>query len=111
MDCLSSGEYALRRAADNVPDLIFKDLLLPGLDGAGLIERLTTDEKTAHVPIMVLSVDADLARVQAVYNLGARDFLVVPFHMDVLAEKVAGLIAAGSKRTKEPHPEKSASVG
>lgn len=91
--CVASGEEALGAIAQEMPDLLITDLVLPGLDGMGLIERLTTDEATSGLPIMVLSVDADLARVQAVYNVGARDFLVVPFHLEIFEEKVARLLA------------------
>lgn len=94
--CLTSAEQALRLVAEDLPDLIILDLVLPGMDGMELIERLTTDEATSCLPIMVLSVDADLARVQAVYNIGARDFLVVPFDLEVLEEKVGRLMAGSA---------------
>lgn len=59
----------------------------------GFIERLTTDEETSDLRILVLSIDADLSRVQAAYNVGARDFIVVPFHPEVLEDKVSKLLA------------------
>jgi CheY-like chemotaxis protein len=96
-----SAEEALAQLEATEPDLIITDLILPGLEGTGLIERLSSDEETSQIPIIVLSLDADLARVQAVYDLGARDFIVVPYHPEVLEEKVAKHLVAegGAKKT------------
>jgi DNA-binding response OmpR family regulator len=71
---------------------LITDLVLPGLDGLALIERLTEDKATTDLPIMVISLDADLSRVQAVVGLGAQDFLVVPFDLEVLQSKVEKLL-------------------
>lgn len=90
---VESAEAAFVKIGESIPDLIITDLVLPGLDGMGFIERVTTDEATSDVRILVLSIDADLSRVQAAYNVGARDFVVVPFHPEVLEEKVGKLLA------------------
>ena len=45
--------------------------------------------ETSDLPVLVISADADLDRVQSVFSVGACDFLVVPFHMETLEEKVA----------------------
>ncbi|MCA9144093.1 MAG: response regulator [Planctomycetaceae bacterium] len=91
--CVDSAEAAFGKIAESFPDLVITDLVLPGLDGMGFIERLMTDEETSELRILVLSLDADLSRVQAAYNVGARDFIVVPFHPEVLEEKVGKLLA------------------
>lgn len=91
--CVGSAEAALTRIAESAPDLVITDLVLPAMDGMGFIERLMTEKETSDLRIMVLSIDADLSRVQAAYNAGARDFIVVPFHPEVLEEKVSKLLA------------------
>lgn len=91
--CVDSAEAALARINESSPDLVITDLVLPALDGMGFIERLMTAQETSDLRIMVLSIDADLSRVQAAYNAGARDFIVVPFHPEVLEEKVSKLLA------------------
>ena len=92
--CVDSAEAALVKISESTPDLVITDLVLPALDGMGFIERLMTDKETSELRIMVLSLDADLSRVQAAYNAGARDFIVVPFHPEVLEEKVGKLLAS-----------------
>ena len=102
IETVESGEQALASIAQQAPDLLITDLVLPGLDGLALIERLTEDKATSDLPIMVLSLDADLSRVQAVVGLGAQDFLVVPFDLEVLQSKVERLLdkkqARGQKK-------------
>lgn len=98
VEAVPSAELALTQIGRQIPDVLITDLVLPGLDGMGLIERLTTDNATADLPIMVLSIDADLSRVQAVFGVGAVDFLVVPFDLEVLQEKVEKLLKTAPVR-------------
>ena len=51
VDCVNSAEEALAKIVEAIPDLLITDLVLPGLDGMGLIERLTADETTSDLPI------------------------------------------------------------
>ncbi len=108
--CVASAEAALEEIGQSLPDLVITDLDLPGMSGMGLIERLTTDESTSGLKIMVLSIDADLSRVQTAYHTGARDFLVVPFHPEVLEEKVARLLASSGSVEKAIKPKSRDSV-
>jgi DNA-binding response OmpR family regulator len=98
--CVDSAEAALVKISESAPDLVITDLVLPALDGMGFIERLMTDKETSELRIMVLSLDADLSRVQAAYHAGARDFIVVPFHPEVLEEKVSKLLASVPVRNR-----------
>jgi len=100
IETVESGEQALTKIANQVPDLLITDLVLPGLDGVALIERLTESQATSDLPIMVLSIDADLARVQSVVGLGAKDFLVVPFDLEVLQSKVEKLLESAPVRAR-----------
>lgn len=85
---VGSAEEALRITSEEPFDMILMDLVLPGMDGHGLLEKLSSDESTSKIPVMVLSVDADLDQVQKVFARGAVDFLVVPFDPEALEEKV-----------------------
>lgn len=88
VETVESAEEALRITAEQTFDMILMDLVLPGMDGHRLLEKLSSDEATSNIPVMVLSVDADLDQVQKVVALGAVDFLVVPFDPEALEEKV-----------------------
>jgi DNA-binding response OmpR family regulator len=89
---VTTPDDALRCCADDPPHLIITDLMLDGTPATGLIETLASQEATSGIPVMVLSLDADLDRVAAAHKAGASAFLVVPYQPDVLQEKVASLL-------------------
>jgi CheY-like chemotaxis protein len=68
------------------PDLILLDVLLSGEDGREISKRLKSDEKTKHIPVVMLSAHSDASKIAD--NSGADDFLEKPFDVDVLIEKV-----------------------
>ena len=105
VETVDSAEAALRMTTETQFDMILMDLVLPGMDGPGLLERLSSDEATSNIPVMVLSIDADLDQVQKVVAMGAIDFLVVPFDPEALEEKVTRhLTRVVVKAKKKPEP-------
>ena len=81
-----SGEEALHKVNDNPPDLILLDILMPGIDGYEVCERLKADPKTSFIPIvMVTSLDKEEERIKGL-ELGAEDYITKPFSpRDLLA--------------------------
>jgi len=51
----ADGEEGLRVARDGLPDLILLDMMLPRLDGVGVLEALKKDPKMAHIPVIVMT--------------------------------------------------------
>src|SRR5688500_8749203 len=100
VETVESPAEALKKIQMQQPDVIITDMVLNDVDATGFIEKLASTEGTSDIPIMVLSIDADLDRVAAVHKAGAADFLLVPFHPEVLEVKVAAL-AARPRRTRE----------
>jgi DNA-binding response OmpR family regulator len=64
------------------PDLILLDILLHSKDGRKLCQQLKSNQKTSHIPVIVLSAHSDGS--QAANDCGADDFLEKPFDVDVL---------------------------
>lgn len=89
---VSSGEEAFELMEERLPDVAIIDLVLPGITGVELIERITLDQRTAEVAVMALSIEADLDAVQRAYNAGARDYLVAPYDPATLESKVETLL-------------------
>jgi signal transduction histidine kinase len=80
------GAQALQRLSEDPPDLVLTDMMMPNIDGAGLLERIRGNEATRSLPVIVLSAQAgEEARVAGLQQ-GADDYLVKPF---VAAELVA----------------------
>ena len=86
-----TGAAALEEVSKRVPDLIILDLMLPGMDGLSILERLKQDRRTAGVPVLVVS--GYEAGVKKAGLAGAKDILVKPFDEALFASKVGALLA------------------
>jgi len=88
-DAVPDGEAALAAARDRPPDLILTDVMMPRLDGFGLLEALRADPRTSAVPVIMLSARAgEESRVEGM-EVGADDYLVKPFSARELLARVA----------------------
>lgn len=83
-----SAEAALDLAAVHRPDLFTVDILLPGMDGWELLERLKRDERLAGVPVVIISIVADSGKG---LSLGAARVLQKPYHRRELEQALAAL--------------------
>jgi PAS domain S-box-containing protein len=85
---VGDGEAVLRAVSEREPDLILADVMMPRLDGFGLVQRLRADPKTALIPIILLSARAgEEARVEGL-GYGADDYLIKPFSARELLSRI-----------------------
>ncbi len=91
--CARSAEEALAATAEQLPDVVLRDFGLEGNEGYELLDRLSNEQYTADVPVMVFCTTADLDDVQRAFTSGAKEFLVTPFDPAVLEKKVEVLCA------------------
>jgi signal transduction histidine kinase/FixJ family two-component response regulator len=105
------GLEALTVARSQPPDLIITDVMMPRMDGFGLLRELRADERTRHVPVMMLSARAgDESRVEG-FQAGADDYLVKPFTArEMLARVDAHLLRARVRTVEERTTRRMASV-
>jgi twitching motility two-component system response regulator PilH len=83
-----NGEEAMRRLADDVPDLILMDVVMPGQNGFQLTRAITRDPRYAGVPvIMCTSKGLETDKVWGMRQ-GARDYVVKPVDADELITKI-----------------------
>ncbi len=78
------GQQALDAVAEQKPDLILLDLMMPGIDGFEVIRRLRADPETADIQIIILSALNSQEDVVKGFNLGANDFIMKPIIMEKL---------------------------
>ncbi len=95
-----SGEKALQIARGKSPDLIVLDLMLPGIDGLDVTRYLKNDEKTSHIPIVMLTAKGEEADVVTGLELGADDYIAKPFSPRVLIARVRAALRRNSVREK-----------
>ena len=89
---VASGEEALSVAETQTPDLILLDVMLPGVDGLTVCQRLRASPKTADVAIMMLTAKSEEADVVRGLNLGATDYVTKPFSPKVLLARVRAVL-------------------
>ncbi len=74
-----NGRVGVQLAHQHLPDLIVCDIMMPELDGYGVLEELRQDFATATIPFIFLTAKADKADLRQGMTLGADDYLVKPF--------------------------------
>lgn len=90
----SNGEEALALAVSVVPDIILLDILLPGMSGYEVLEKLKADEKTSRIPVLILSNFGQPEDIERGKSLGAVDFLVKANNsLDAIVDRVREIAA------------------
>ena len=88
VESVADGQAALARAQANPPDIVLTDVMMPRLDGFGLMKALRADVRTRAIPIIMLSARAgEEARVEGL-GAGADDYLIKPFSARELLARV-----------------------
>ncbi|MEH0840848.1 SpoIIE family protein phosphatase [Micromonospora sp. CPCC 205711] len=92
------GVAALEQAVDAPFDLVLTDVMMPRLDGFGLVTALRANPRTRHVPIVLLSARAGSAEAVAGLSVGADDYLTKPFSGQELIARVRANVELGQLR-------------
>ena len=88
---LSLGRIDL--AVAEKPDIILLDVMMPGMDGFEVCERIKADPETAHIPIVMVTALSDTSDRVRGLEAGADDFLTKPVNISVLFDTIASLYA------------------
>ena len=87
------GPAALAAAEGGAVDVVLLDIMMPGMSGYEVLERLKADEATAHVPVVMISAVDEMDSVVRCIELGAADYLPKPFNATLLWARVEASLA------------------
>mgnify|MGYP001581683811 FL=1 len=90
------GYNGIILAKESVPELILLDIRMPAMNGLGILEKLKSDEKTAHIPVIILTgFDDDNVKNKAL-SLKAADYLTKPIDLDILRLRITAALKESS---------------
>jgi PAS domain S-box-containing protein len=106
VDAVPDGEAALEVIRQRPPDLVLTDVMMPKLDGFGLLKELRSDERTKTIPVIMLSARAgEESRVEGL-DAGADDYLNKPFSARELLARVNSHLKMARIRQKAAQVER-----
>ncbi len=94
------GEKALDLAKMQVPDLVILDLMLPGIQGMEVCKRLRSFDRTASVPIIMLSAKGEEIDKVLGLEIGADDYITKPFSVREMLARVKAVLRRAETRQK-----------
>ncbi|MEX2591517.1 MAG: tetratricopeptide repeat protein [Anditalea sp.] len=96
----SNGKEGLQRAEKHIPDLVISDIMMPQMDGLSFTALLKENEKTSHIPVILLTAKADLENKMEGLKTGADDYLTKPFEPKELLARMENLLEQRKKLRK-----------
>lgn len=96
----SDGSVGLQLAQNSAPDLIICDVMMPELDGYGVLAQLRQNLETAHIPLIFLTAQAERSNLRYGMESGAADYLTKPFSPSDLLRAVAAQLSRQSLSTR-----------
>ena len=104
----SNGKFGVNMAKKYLPDIIVCDIMMPELDGYGVLDILSKNQHTKYIPFIFLSAKTEHDDIRKGMNMGADDYLTKPFSEDELITAIESRLAKVSilqelKKSQEQH--------
>ncbi|MBA4318232.1 MAG: hybrid sensor histidine kinase/response regulator, partial [Flavobacterium sp.] len=88
----ANGSEGFLQAIETIPDLVVSDVMMPGMNGLELCRRLKSDERTSHIPVILLTArQSDESKTEG-YETGADAYVTKPFNTNVLQARIRNLL-------------------
>lgn len=102
----NNGNTGLKKAMEEIPDTILCDIMMPGMNGYEICKTLKQDERTSHIPVIMLTAKSSEQHTIEGFECGADDYVTKPFSSAILSVRIKNLIESRillrKKFVKEP---------
>src|SRR5512139_2993028 len=106
-----SGPEALEKLRVDLPDLVIVDVMMPQMDGYEVCRVIKSDQRTAHLPVVMLTAKAQTASQLEGFRAGAIDYITKPVHPQDLVARIASVLERAQAAQAESGPSIIAIAG
>ena len=92
-----NGREGLEIATEVIPDLIVSDIMMPSMDGIEMVKALNSNEKTNHIPVILLTSRHNESQVLESYKIGVEDYITKPFSAALLHARIQNVLLSRKK--------------
>jgi CheY-like chemotaxis protein len=100
-----NGLEGVKSCIQDPPDMILCDIMMPELDGYGVLNLLAENERTAGIPFIFITAKTETEDIRRGMNLGADDYITKPFYKDELLQVIRTRLKKATLRNKAIGPE------
>ncbi|RRQ48646.1 hybrid sensor histidine kinase/response regulator [Maribacter algicola] len=86
-----NGMEGFDKAVKHLPDVIISDIKMPILDGIALCNQLKSDQRTSHIPLIMLTASSDASQELKALKVGADDYISKPFKTQILVQRIRNM--------------------
>ncbi len=95
-----NGKIGIEKAKKEIPDIIVCDIMMPEIDGYGVLEAVVSDSSTSQIPFIFLSAKTEHKEIRKGMDMGADDYLTKPFEEEELLSAIESRLAKASILSK-----------
>jgi signal transduction histidine kinase/DNA-binding response OmpR family regulator len=103
----NNGQEGIETALKNIPDIIISDVMMPLKNGFELCTTLKNDERTSHIPILLLTAKDGMQSSIEGYHTGADDYIIKPFENEILTLKVRNILSTRAAISRQYNAEQN----
>jgi signal transduction histidine kinase len=101
VECAKDGRQALEMLESTPYDLVLLDIMMPEMDGYEVLQRLKSDERLRHMPVIMISALSEMESVARCIEMGAEDYLNKPFNATLLKARLTACLEKKHSRDRE----------